>query len=99
MRRQMGLPSRKEEKRSRKKSVREESSDKSYFRQSRRQQRHPSPHIPFPKEQAVDVEFTEYREFSQTIITGSVNKKNKSHTSSHVVEQQIEDVEFTEIVK
>ncbi len=93
VRSQVGAPSRKEEKRARRN---EEKRTKYRYSSTR----HRPSHIPFPKEYAEDVEFTEYKEFSQTVITGTPGKtkfKQSSFSKTTVIESQIEDVEFIEL--
>ena len=98
IRRQMGMPSRKEEERMRKgRGTR----DKGQEGRGARARRHPG-HNPadgpiIPKEYAVDVEYTEVREYSsETEISGSDGKRRRK-SSEFKEEEQVEDVKFTEI--
>lgn len=99
IRKQMGAPSRKEEKKARRESENNKTSGR-FSRRNAAYNHSAHKHIPFPKEYAVDVEFTEIKEFSQTEITGSSTKDNKwsfSRKSTVIVESQISDVEFIEL--
>lgn len=89
IRRMMGMPSRKEEKKARRRAEKEAQSNQA----SRRQYKSPHPQGPIiPKEYAEDVEYTEYKEYTrkETVI-------NADKTSFH--ESQVEDVEYKEVRK
>lgn len=116
IRRMMGLPSRKEEQRRRKAEERRQgrvrsedrngsaSATSSGPRSRRRTYTYSSSggHI-IPPEYAVDVEFTEIKEFRQTEINGSepprggFGRRKASACATEYTESQVEDVEFTEI--
>lgn len=98
IRRMMGMPSRKEEQRRRKEQ------DKSYTnRRQNKAKAAPTPAqereadrkeaLKSMKENAVDVEYTEYREFSQTEIAVEDGDGNKRVYT----ESQVTDVEYIEI--
>ena len=93
MRRMMGMPSRKEEKRQNKK--RKERASASQKKTGRNSGKAPKPHpAEMMKSVAEDVVFTEIKEFeSRTII------ENDGENTRIVVEEQITDVEYTEIKK
>ncbi|MDE7343306.1 MAG: hypothetical protein K2N19_04740 [Muribaculaceae bacterium] len=108
LRAQMGMPSAKEQRKAQKaaeKAARRngESSGSYWTRPAQpRQPRYPSGSPIIPKEYAVDVEFTEIREFQQTtILDSAAAKENSSSTSSHrkriKEEGQVSDVEYTDI--
>lgn len=98
VRRRMGMPSRKEEEK-----LRKQSQEKRSSRQSGRYSAQSGPII--PHEYAEDVDYTEIRDYSQTDVNVTDNS-TQTHTSrhrsffrhtSHSVESQVEDAEFTEI--
>lgn len=93
MRRMMGMPSRKEEKRRQRQQERQASGDSQRGQQTRR---HRSPSVraaQLMRQVAVDVDYTEIREFrSQTIIDPEPRGKHRI-----VLEEQVSDVEYTEI--
>ena len=108
LRAQMGMPSAKEQRKAQKaaeKAARRngESSGSYWTRPAQpRQPRYLSGSPIIPKEYAVDVEFTEIREFQQTtILDSAAAKENSSSTSSHrkrtKEEGQVSDVEYTDI--
>lgn len=107
IRHQMGMPSRKEEKKARKRAQREQEAYSNAHNRSRNTYGYNnnsySRNEPIiPKEYAEDVEFVEIKEFSQTEIPDPPEKKSKwstfraSHTSIKV-ERQVEDADFTDI--
>lgn len=92
MRRMMGMPSRREEKRRRKQQAQKDSSTgRGYGRK-----RNASPPKPHPaammKSVAVDVEYTEIREFESKTTIDSDGKTTRIKT-----EEQISDAEYIEI--
>lgn len=93
MRRMMGMPSRKEEKRQNKK--RKERTSASQKKTGRNSGKASKPHpAEMMKSVAEDVVFTEIKEFeSRTII------ESDGENTRIVVEEQITDVEYTEIKK
>lgn len=108
LRAQMGMPSAKEQRKAQKAAEkaarRNGASSGSYWTRPAqpRQPRYPSGSPIIPKEYAVDVEFTEIREFQQTTILDSASSQsNSSSTSSHrkriKEEGQVSDVEYTDI--
>lgn len=117
LRRMMGLPSRKEEKRRRKAEERRQSraasegrqdnpsASSSGQRQRRRAYTYSSSRHIIPPEYAVDVEFTEIKEFRQTEINGAESfrrrfgRRKASSDSAEYAESQVEDAEFTEIIQ
>lgn len=87
-----GMPSRKEEKRARRR--RSPGSGSASSRQTRNA--HPKSHEPIiPKEYAEDVEFVEYVSYSETTVEEHVEPDGSK--TRVVTESQIEDAEFVEI--
>lgn len=108
LRAQMGMPSAKEQRKAQKAAEkaarRNGTSSGSYWTRPAqpRHPRYPSESPIIPKEYAVDVEFTEIREFQQTTILDSASSQsNSSSASSHrkriKEEGQVSDVEYTDI--
>lgn len=99
MRRMMGMPSRKEEERARRRAERESNKGGSAGRKGKSQsERH---HRPAQADAAAmlnsvaeDVEYTEIREFDSTTIA-SDSEDGKTHVEYH--EEQVTDAEFVEI--
>lgn len=90
IRRMMGMPTRKEEKRRRKEQDRRrKTSGRNGYGPTRHPQNHPAEMM---KSVAVDVEYTEIKEFNSTTIVEDQNDNTKI-----ITEEQITDVEFTEI--
>lgn len=93
MRRMMGMPGRKEEKRQqREQQRRQRRSDSTHKRR-----RHPQAQTDaatIMKDVAVDVEFTEIKEFESTTITDTDPKTGNRRIYR---EEQVSDVEYTEI--
>lgn len=95
IRRMTGMPSRKEEERSRR-NRQKESGKNARARRGRADSRQ-SGHMDESAHQAMrsyaeDVEFTEVREFSQTTIS-----ENETSSEGYRYESQVSDAEFTEI--
>lgn len=88
LRRMAGMPSRKEEKRQRKRRT-------SYSQSNRQTHKSKTREPIIPKEYAEDVEFVEIKSYSETTIISGENPKGEKKTKI-VVESQIEDVEFVE---
>lgn len=98
IRRMMGMPSRKEEQRRRKEQSNSNTNrrrDKAKSTQTPAQEREADRKeaLRSMKENAVDVEYTEYREFSQTEIAVEDGEGNKRVCT----ESQVTDVEYIEI--
>ncbi|MDE7081772.1 MAG: hypothetical protein K2O78_08995 [Muribaculaceae bacterium] len=99
LRRQMGMPTEKEQRKAEKEARRQQNARYGTWsapdpRRRADARRRPNEPI-IPREYAVDVEYTEIREFSQTII-----RTQDSKSGSRVdfkVENQVSDVEYTEI--
>lgn len=93
MRRMMGMPTRKEERRRRKKAERDRRKRGSAASPSgTRNQKGGMRAAEMMKKVAVDVEYTEIKEFESTTITEEKNGKTRI-----VIEEQITDAEYTEI--
>lgn len=97
LRAQMGIPTEKEQRRARREAQKKQkhSYGKRGFWSRPEHREDPTLHAPaeiIPREYAVDVEFTEIRQFSQTTIA-----TDSSSGSSFVAESQVSDVEYTEI--
>lgn len=96
IRRMMGMPSRKEEQRKRKENEKKQAStSRRNKRKAAEQEREADRQdaLRSMKENAVDVEYTEYKEFSQTEIAVEDEKGN----TRIYTESQVTDVEFVEI--
>ena len=96
IRRMMGMPSRREEQRRRKESERKQSSTSQRNKRTAAAQEREADRreaVRSMKENAVDVEYTEYKEYSQTEISvENANGKTRIYTES-----QVTDAEFVEI--
>lgn len=96
IRRMMGMPSRKEEKRRRKENEKKQAAAaQRNKRQTAARERDAGRRdaVRSMKENAVDVEYTEYKEFSQTKIT----LEDDCGNARTYTESQVSDVEFVEI--
>ncbi len=96
LRAQMGMPSAKEQRRQERQAEaarRNASAKKSFWTRPPRQKApQPAPDTIIPKEYAVDVEYTEIKEYSrQTIIDPQPD------STRIIVEDQVEDVKYVEI--
>lgn len=102
VRRMAGMPTRKEERMARKQARRRENGGAARFRKAaeksraRNRQRQPHSTIGLLNSLAEDVEFTEIREYSQYVEIGKSTNGKKDRI---IIEEQIEDAEFTEIKK
>lgn len=101
MRRMMGMPSRKEEERARRRSGKETSGHRKNNefsgKTSAGRRRHPDPSFDAAavmKSVAEDVEYTEIREFESTTIAGT---DSRSGRASVYTEEQVSDAEYVEI--
>lgn len=95
MRRMAGMPTRKEEKRARKKDSRRRHGGAERFRQAAwgsRTRTHESA-VDMLRAYAEDVEFTEVKSYSSNV---EIAEDPSTHTTSIRVEEQVEDVEFVE---
>lgn len=97
LRAQMGMPSRKEERRQRKQAEKEARRSGGFSSNERYSQTGGSPyqHRPdsiIPKEYAEDVEFVEYKDYSASAEVSSDGAGTRIK-----VEEQVEDAEFVEI--
>lgn len=101
-RKAMGMPSRKEEQKMRRNYADDNKRNSRSSRRKNHNSKHPNSDEPIiPKEYAVDVEFTEIKEFSQSEIPDPPKNKSywskfSSSTSVHI-DSQVEDADFTEI--
>lgn len=95
VRRAMGMPSRKEEKKMRKEAQKAASRNGGAdpYTRSARNPHHHRPDSIIPKEYAEDVEFVEYKSFSKSEEVHA----NPDGSADVKVEEQVSDVEFTEI--
>lgn len=97
IRRMMGMPTRKEQERRRKQSEKRQaaSSRRDAKKKSAMQEREADRQdaLRSMKENAVDVEYTEYKEFSQTKIA----VEDQDGNTTVFTENQVTDVEFVEI--
>lgn len=99
-RKAMGMPSRKEEQKMRREQEQRQqhyASGNTGRRNNNRSQthtRHSYSNRIIPPEYAVDVEFTEYKNYSETTIT---DNDTRSNTTSFKYESQVEDVKYVEI--
>ena len=97
LRAQMGMPTEKEQRRARREAEKQEkrtSGKRGFWSRPPHREDH-SLHAPaeiIPREYAVDVEYTEIRQFSQTTIASDSDSGR-----SFVTECQVSDVEYTEI--
>ena len=100
MRRMAGMPTRKEERKARKRAAKREQSGAENFRRaatgSRQRAARGQAVGSSLQEYAEDVEFTEVKAFSQEVKIGVSETDGKEKI---VVEEQVEDVEFVEIKK
>ena len=99
LRRQMGMPTEKEQRKAEKEARRQQNARYGTWSAPdphRRADARRRPNEPIiPREYAVDVEYTEIREFSQTIIHTQDSKSGSR--VDFKVENQVSDVEYTEI--
>ena len=96
IRRMMGMPSRKEEQRRRKENEKKQASTERHNKRKAAAQEREADRreaVRSMKENAVDVEYTEYKEFSQTEIAVEDAEGN----TRIYTESQVTDVEFVEI--
>lgn len=96
IRRMMGMPSRKEEQRRRKENEKKQAATSQRNRRQAAEQEREADRkeaVRSMKENAVDVEYTEYKEFSQTEIAVEDSEGN----TRIYTESQVTDVEFVEI--
>lgn len=92
-RKQMGMPSRKEEHRQQKKEKKAYSRTYSHSSSSRASRGFSDRNDSLiPPEYAEDVEFVEFKEFSQTDI-----HQSDSESAKTIVENQVEDAEYTDL--
>lgn len=91
IRRMMGMPTRKEERRQRKRAAKENRGSARSSSASRNQESRPHP-AKMMKNVAVDVEYTEIKEFEERTIIETDNNSTRIR-----VEEQISDVEYVEI--
>lgn len=101
VRKMAGMPSRKEEKKARKREKAREKGGAERFRRAAsaargkgRRERRPRSTVGLLRFFAEDVEFTEIKEFGKETPIGDGEPRG---TRTYVIEEQIEDVEFTEI--
>lgn len=95
MRRSMGMPPR--DKKSRRKSSQQESSERSYYGRERRNPFGPEKYGNepiIPKEYAEDVEFTETKDYSESRVD-----KEEKNGREYYHESQISDAEYIELKK
>ena len=98
LRAQMGMPTEKETRRARREADRHRTTSgnkKGFWTRPAYNASASSQHAPdelIPREYAVDVEYTEIKQFSQTTIG-----KDAPEGKSFVTESQVSDVEYTEI--
>ena len=95
----MGMPTRKEEKKARKRAAKREKDGAEAFRKAAAGRRQPGSSYGSMEHSglqsyAEDVEFTEVKNFSEEINIGVAAK---SHKEKVVIEEQIEDADFIEI--
>ena len=96
IRRMMGMPSRKEEQRRRKESERKQASTSQRNKRTAAAQEREADRreaVRSMKENAVDVEYTEYKEYSQT----EISVENADGKTRIYTESQVTDAEFGEI--
>lgn len=102
LRSQMGMPTEKEMRKAQKEAEKREQRQNvknGFWSRPRGATQQSSQHAPkeiIPREYAVDVEFTEVRQFSQTTIAADAASA-KAKGRKVVVESQVSDVEYTEI--
>lgn len=102
LRRSMGMPTQKEERRERRNREKESRRNDGKFHKPAdggRKSRNPYHHRPdsiIPKEYAEDVEFTEFKEYSSSTSVTETRGSDESSVRFRV-EEQVSDVEFIEI--
>ena len=99
LRRQMGMPTEKEQRQAEKNARNRRNAAYGTWTNPAGHQntrsRHPADEPLIPKEYAVDVEYTEIREFAQTVIKDDSSESDAK--TGFAAECQVSDVEYTEI--
>lgn len=101
LRTSMGMPTRKEERKQRKKAEKQARKNEGKFRKPTDEKRgsnpfHQRPDSIIPKEYAEDVEFTEFKEYSATATATEKTNPDGSESIHITLEEQVTDVEFVE---
>lgn len=102
LRRQMGMPTEKEQRRAAKEAERREEHERRHGVWSRPSRKSDSDMRPrrepiIPAEYAEDVEFVEIREFKQRSILEDDDESRTHRRHTVITERQVSDVEYTEI--